>query len=271
MQSGQSVEEWARTAQVPQPVRWGEIERTVLAWDLPSGGAETLLNKVFVLLAWALIVIRTLLTLGAPLVALVLIVIGAASVETRGAENWFTAALVFSVLAVAVQLSLLAKWWQVRRHQLLDLVATGGAVGASAASALVLVVWVGDVAAVQWWFIAVLLATGILGAIGFVLNVTSKPEGRDKSRTPPARGPRNDWKWRRYHDARSRVLDILVKRGVVDVDEADHKRLSEMPLGYWEELDGVDEKEWRRILELRSVGWRDFDESDARSWPPATA
>jgi hypothetical protein len=32
-----------------------------------------------------------------------------------------------------------------------------------------------------------------------------------------------------------------------------------MPLGYWNELDGLSEREWRRVLERRHVGWREFD------------
>lgn len=64
------------------------------------------------------------------------------------------------------------------------------------------------------------------------------------------------------------MLEILQRRGLVALDEADRKRLNEMPLGYWDELDGVDDKEWRRILEYRHVGWRDFDTTDRRPWPP---
>ena len=64
------------------------------------------------------------------------------------------------------------------------------------------------------------------------------------------------------------MLEILQRRGLVALDEADRKRLNEMPLGYWDELDGVDDKEWRRILEYRHVGWRYFDTTDRRPWPP---
>lgn len=98
---------------------------------------------------------------------------------------------------------------------------------------------------------------------------TSPPEGRPTHRKPPRRGPRNAWVHSRYRRARARLLDILIDRGIVQVDEADAQRLNEMPLGYWGELDDVDQAEWRRILELRLVGWRDFGPADRRPWRPA--
>lgn len=267
MQSEQSVESWARTTQFAHPVQWGEIERTILAWDIPRRSVESLPNKALALFGLVGSVVLGLVTGGAPLVGLVLIVVGSVWGGTD-AGSWFSAAFFLFVISIVVQLFSLNDWRQVRRRLPLSLLIDSGAVLASVASALVLVTAVGDVGKEKWLLVAIVVA-GVLGAVSFGLNATSEPEGRDKSRKPPRRGPRNSWKWRRYSDARDRVLEILVERGVVDLDESDQKRVSEMPLGYWEELDGVDEKEWRRILEYRFVGWRDFDESDARPWPPA--
>src|SRR5690606_17764403 len=112
------------------------------------------------------------------------------------------------------------------------------------------------------------LAAAASGLAMVVIGLVSRPEGRDKSRKPPRRGPKSTRKYDAYMATRRRVLEILTGRKLLDLHEADRKRVLEMPLGYWEELDGLDEKEWRRVLELRLVGWREFDESDRRPWPP---
>lgn len=78
--------------------------------------------------------------------------------------------------------------------------------------------------------------------------------GAGRASQPPGDG--------RVGAARDRLLDVLIHRRLVDVDEGDRIRLREMPLGYWPELDGLDQREWRRVLEYRHVGWREFDEND---------
>jgi len=52
-------------------------------------------------------------------------------------------------------------------------------------------------------------------------------------------GPRglNPAKGVGYLQARNRVLGILVERGIVELDPDMQKRMTEMPLGSWHELD----------------------------------
>jgi hypothetical protein len=108
------------------------------------------------------------------------------------------------------------------------------------------------------WLPPLIIATAVIGAATFLLGVFAKPEGRPKNRKPPRRGPRGDER-ARVTKARRWLLEIVVHRRLVDLDEADRIRVAEMPLGYWNELDGLSEREWRRVLERRHVGWREFD------------
>ncbi|MFE6645514.1 hypothetical protein ACFVJS_03045 [Nocardioides sp. NPDC057772] len=132
------------------------------------------------------------------------------------------------------------------------------AIGAGAAYVLVMVLDLPEMP----WLAGLALVAAILGTVHLVLELVSKPEGGPKSRKPPPRGPRRSGQRLRARKARNRLLEILIQRRLVDVDEGDQIRLREMPLGYWSELDGLDEREWRRVLEYRHVGWREFDSSD---------
>lgn len=183
MQSQQSVEEWARTAEFSTPVRWGEIEKTVLAGDVPPDGEETPKSRALVLIAWVCFVVVGLVTLGAPVLALALIVAGTARGGVDPAENWFLAAALVFIVAIVVQLLTLNLWWELRRRPSMLVLSHGVAVVASAASALVVVLV--DTAQVKWGYHVLLLITGILGAVGLVLHMVSKPEGRGKKRKPP--------------------------------------------------------------------------------------
>lgn len=226
MRSDQSVEEWARPAQFPQPVCWGEVEAGILERNPSKGAGLPVGLWVRVALAWVGIAVFGILTFGASAIGLVFVALG--SIGDAAAWNWVAPAEV----------------------------------------AFVVLVLAADESRVSWLSLFVIVAAAS-SVVMLVVGLRARPEGGDKSRKPPRRGPRSSRKRADYMDARARVLAILQKRRLVRLDEADETRILQMPLGYWEELDGVDEKEWRRILEYRSIGWRDFNESDARAWPPA--
>jgi hypothetical protein len=260
----QSVEEWARTTRFPEPVCWGAIEGGILARDpSPLDARLSPGMKVRVGAAWVGIVVFATLTYGSSLIGLAIIAVG-----TIGADatwDWVMLARVAFVVAVFMQIVSFLIWWETRRRHPLILPVSALTAVASVAAYVVLAVAVEE-SRLSWLPLFVLIAAAG-GLAMLVIGLVSRPEGRGKSRKPPRRGPRRTRKYDAYVATRRRVLDILIARGVVDLDEADRKRVSEMPLGYWEELDGLDEKEWRRVLELRLVGWREFDESDRRPWP----
>lgn len=179
--------------------------------------------------------------------------------QETGAEGLLWLARIAFGVAVLVAGTGLSAWWQTRRR---SAVGVGlAAVTAIASVATYVLLLILDLPVMPWLSILVLCA-GTLGMANLVLELVSRPEGGAKSRKPPRRGPRSSDKRHRAGVARDRLLDVLIHRRLVDVDEGDRIRLREMPLGYWSELDGLDEREWRRVLEYRHVGWREFDASD---------
>lgn len=249
-----AVDGWARTAAFSRPFRWGEAEEAVMSREYPPLPGSFVWNA-FGIVGWVGVVILAVPTLGAALVGFVLVAIGCAKGGAESAD-WFSVATYMFVIAVIVVLTALRMWWQTRRRSPITLILNGVTVIASAAAYTVLAV--SSVSAGRSWLPLLMIAAGVLAAVALVLELRSKPEGRPKSRKPPRRGPRGA-KRARVLRARKRLLEVVVHRGLVDLDEADRIRVGEMPLGYWSELDGLDEREWRRVLERRHVGWREFD------------
>lgn len=261
-----SAVEWARTAEIREPVSLGQIEAAILerepvpleSWSL----GQKALVAVSSVTGWVLVVLLVSFTWGACLVGLLLLGMGATSDDPAG---WFQVARFLFFVGAVAQLMSVRQWWESgRSRNAFNAVAAGLAVVASGAASVVIMT-TDAVPADRWLWLAV-VATGVIGVVAFVLSTFSKQEGRQKSRKPPQRGPKKHDMVTRYKKTRVEVLDVLAHRGLMKVDDADCKRLLEMPLGYWDELDGVDAAERRRILELRLVGWREFDESDKRPW-----
>ncbi|EGD44833.1 LigA [Nocardioidaceae bacterium Broad-1] len=252
----EAVDSWARVAPFSQPLNWGEAEAAVLDRDYPP------LPGMFALKLVGLVGVGFLALLAAPfygaaLIGLVLVALAPA--QSTGAEGLLWLARLAFGLAIIMAGLELSTWWGTRRRSAYG-VATAAvtAIGAGAAYVLVLILDLPEMA----WLAALALVAAILGTARLVLELVSKPEGGAKNRKPPPRGPRGSSQRLRASKARDRLLEILIQRRLVTVDEGDKIRLREMPLGYWSELDGLDEREWRRVLEYRHVGWREFDASD---------
>ncbi|MCD0447268.1 hypothetical protein LO763_27000 [Glycomyces sp. A-F 0318] len=252
------VDSWARAAEFSRPLRWGEAEAAVLARDYaPLPGS--LVSRTVGVVAWVLIALLAVPLLGAPLIGLVLVALGAAQGSQEAADGWISAATFMFVLGVIAAGTALSLWRERRRRSSIELVMNG--VNALASGAAIAVLAVAAVSGGPWLPL-LMIAAALLSAVAFVLVLVSKPEGRAKRRKPPRRGPRGSDKRARALKARKRLLEVLVHRGLADLDEGDRIRVAEMPLGYWSELDGLDEREWRRVLERRHVGWRDFGAKD---------
>ncbi|MFG3341283.1 hypothetical protein [Glycomyces sp. NPDC048151] len=249
------VDSWARAAAFPQPFSWGEAEAMALSRNYaPLPGS--LAVRVIGVVGWVFLVVLAVPTLGSAVVGSALVAAGAAQEDQAAASGWISAATTMFVLAVIAAGTALSLWWETRRRSALELVMNGSATLASGAAIAVLAV--SDVSGGAWLPL-LMIATALVSAVAFVLVSLSKPEGRPKKRKPPRRGPRGADKRARAQRARNRLLEVVVHRGLVDLDEADRIRVAEMPLGYWSELDGLDDREWKRVLERRHVGWRDFD------------
>lgn len=216
--------------------------------------------------AWVGIAAFVLVTFGSSLVGLGILLTGEYWGDGGVTEDELIVTRYAFGMAILVQLVVVMIWWETRRRQPGMLAV--GAVSALASAAAYLATIAAPGIPDDPWLPPLTIAAAVGGVVIVVLASAVKSEGRDSSKKPPRRGPRSFDKQQRYKDARTRVLRVLLERRLVALDEAEQKRILEMPLGYWEELDGVDEVEWRRILELRHHGWRDFDETDRRPWPP---
>ena len=259
----ESVETWARSADFGDPPRLGEVEAGVLArkplWEDRPGAALVAVSWIAGSLAW-------LLGYGAPILGLLLVFRGTREGSDLR-DTWLTLALVLFVGSAYACVSLLLEMRRTRRRMTVDWASMLVVLAACVAAYAVL-----DRAEVQVprALEPAVAVVGVVALVTLVLSLISRPApSREKSRTtPPLRGPRGDAERFHYRMTRERVLDILVERRLLDLDPVDRQRLGEMPLGYWEELDGVDDAERRRILQNRASGWRTFDESDERPWPP---
>lgn len=250
----EAVDSWARDMPFSRPFSWGEAEALVLARDYPPLPGSFVMRLVGVI-AWGLIAALGVPTLGGAVMGFAAIAAAVAQDGQASAEGWIataTALYGFGLLSVG---SMLSMWWETRRRSPVLLVISGASALAAAASWVALAL---SPVSGGSWLPLLIIATAVIGAVTFLLGFFSKPEGRPKNRKPPRRGPKGDRRTRAMK-ARQRLLEVVVHRGLVDLDEADRIRVAEMPLGYWNELDGLSEREWRRVLERRHVGWREFD------------
>lgn len=250
-----AVDSWARHMEFPQPFSWGEAEAAVLARDFPPLPGSLVMRMVGVV-AWVLIAILGLPILGGAVVGFAAIAAAVAQHSQAAADDWLSPATILYLVGLISVGSMLTVWWETRRRSPVLLIVSGASALAAAASWAVLVL---SPISAEGWLPLLIIATAVLGTATFLLGAFSKPEGRPKNRKPPRRGPRSADKRARAAKARQRLLEVIVHRGLVDLDEADQIRVVEMPLGYWNELDGLSEREWRRVLERRHVGWREFD------------
>lgn len=255
-----AVDSWAAAMEFSRPLQWGESERAVLERDYPPLPGRAVASAIGAL-GWAGLAILAVLTVGSPVIGLSLVVASSLLGSSSTADELVLGACYSFVVAIITALTTLSIWWHTRRRGVVEVVV---AVVTLTASATALGVYlVSDVRGAPWLPV---FAVGALacGLVVLVLGLVSKPEGRARSRRPPPRGPRGSDKRARALRARKRLLQVLIDRRLVDVDQADQIRLAEMPLGYWSELDGQDDAGWRTILEQRHIGWREFDKTDRR-------
>ncbi|MEU6246538.1 hypothetical protein [Glycomyces sp. NPDC047010] len=252
------VDSWARTAEFSHPFSWGEAEAAVLSREygrLPGSGVARLLGVV----GWTVVVLFAIPLAGAPLIGLALVAFGVNESSTDAAQGWFSLSNFAFVVATLSAITTFTLWWETRRRSTPVLIVNAlNMVGSTAA----IIMFAVSPATAESWLPVLMPASALISAVTLVLGLASKPEGRTNNRKrprkPPRRGPRSSDKRARAIRARGRLLEVVVHRGLVKLDEADLIRVGEFPLGYWSELDGLDEREWRRVLERRHTGWRDF-------------
>lgn len=263
----QVVDPWARTAEFSPSHLWAEAEAAVLAREYPPLPGTAVLRLLSVLTWVGLAVLLVLPTVGAAVIGLVLAVLSTAAEHSSTSHSLLVGARAAYVVANVVALTALGLWWELGKRRSWYGIATSAVTLCGSVCGYVwLSVHAGDVPHVPW-LAPMILSACLFAVAGLVLALVSSPEGtrKNRRRKPPPRGPRSSDRRQRCLRARQRLLEIMQERRLVTLDDADRTRVTQMPLGYWCELDGLDEREWRRVLEHRHVGWREFDASERRS------
>jgi len=123
--------------------------------------------------------------------------------------------------------------WKPERTRSSFLLLVNALTGLSAVG--VLVVWAAYSVPSTDWRLPLSAAVSIVGGVVMLcVLVASKPD--------PDRGGWAPWsinvaRSKRYWVARSKVLDILVERGLADVDEDQRTEMLNAPLGGWDRFD----------------------------------
>lgn len=221
------VVRWARTADFTPPLQWGVIEAEVLSRPAPDVGSFRGPNPLLGV---------PLYVLGAIVYAAPVLGLGVLSARASGALLDSTAGGRFVGVAflVALVIPLLTfEMWRScgRRRRPIDLIVTVVSGVSSALGFVVLQSSEGE----GGWLVVLVLAAALAGLVVFVLILVGSRGWR--RRTPRRLRPRTS-EDRGYNNVRARVLEELVKRGVVDAKEIDGPAMLDMPIGSWRELDG---------------------------------
>ena len=209
MRANESVEEWARTAEFPEPIVWGDVEAGILTREPKKGPRLPMVWKLRVALAWVGIAAFAIVVFGASVFGLVFVVIG--TLVEGVSWDWDVPARFAFAVAALVELNSLRGWFEIRRRSTLTMVVSALTLVASVGAWIALVL--GEGFGISWLLLFVTVAA-VTALSVIVLGLLSKPEGRPKNRKPPRRGPRKLSTWRDYKDARARVLEILQQVGL---------------------------------------------------------
>lgn len=260
-----SAEQWARTHDFSEPLRLAEVEAGVLAREPVAVPGLPLWVHAVGAVGWVFMGISYFLGMGAPVLGL--LTAWLAGQESSGASDaWMSVTQLVFCVSVPTQAFYLVEVVRAKRRHLHDTVFAAITVLASAATFAVLRSSSEPVPDLVWLAVVV---TGLVGVALVVASMMSKaPRSTNDARKPPLRGPSGTADRERYLHTRALALDIVVDRGLLRLDDLEKSRINNIPLGYWEELDGVDERERRRILEYALIGWRTFSDHDRRSWSP---
>jgi hypothetical protein len=261
----QTAEQWVQSHQFSEPLRLAEVEAGVLTREPVAGTGLPLWVRAVGAVGWIFVGIAFLLGAGASLLGLLAAWLAGRD-AAGGSGLWMGVTQLVYVCSAFAYAFYLVEVVRARRRQVHDMVFAAVTVVASAATFMVLR---SSPETVPGLVSLAVVITGVLGAallVASIMSEASRPT--DDTRKPPLRGPSKKADHERYLHTRELALDIVVDRGLVKIDDLEKARMNNVPLGYWDELDGVDERERRRILEYAVIGWRTFSDADRRVWSP---
>lgn len=180
MRSHETVEEWARTAEFPEPIVWGDVEAGILTREPRKGPGLPVGMWVRVALAWVGIAAFVIVVFGASLFGLVFVILG--NVIQGLGWDWDMAARVAFVVAILVEVPSFLTWLETRRRSAMSTAVSTLTLVASVAAWIVILL--GEGFSISWLSLFVTVAA-VSALVVLVLGLRSKPEGRPKNRYRP--------------------------------------------------------------------------------------
>lgn len=228
MAQKQSAQEWARTAPLPHPPRWGEIETALLARaGRPPG--FTVIQIVAIGIALTILTV----SFGAAVIGLVVIMVAD---HPMGAATVRPLQFVY-LFAVVTPLILLGPWRSDRQRGPVTLLVPAVSGAASLAAYLILRAEP-DPGELGWIPLQLLLAIATGFGVFLVVLIASKPRRRRRLslgiRLRTFLNPRNEM---HYVQTRAEGLDVLLERSDIHLDEKAQDHALKLQLGEWHKLD----------------------------------
>lgn len=225
----EEVVRWARTTDFAPPLQWGVIEAQILSGPAPDVGSSRGPNPLMGVPLYAIGVA----VYAAPVLGLG-VLLARAIRAIPDSDAWGRFVIAAFLVALIIPLMTLEMWRSCgRRRRPMDLIVT--AVSAVSAALGLIVLQRGGAEGDGGWLVVLVAGAALSGAGVFALILVGSRGWR--RRTPRRLRPqtRED---QGYNNLRARVLEELVKRGVVDEKEIDVSSMLDMPIGSWRELDG---------------------------------
>lgn len=226
-QKGPPASEWARTAEIATPVKWGEVEQQIISRRLAPGdgkhGPNWLLGVVV-----ALPVLVLLVFILSPIIAAALVV-KATTVDVRSVQSDLTLIARFLfVVSIVISGTWLRMWWQTRTRSWVAVLSGIAATLSVVVTFAVGLSYDGDLPGDGLVLLALL--AGGLGLVLTIIELVSKGEGQKGV-------PKSARAQRRFSAAREDVVDVLVERGLVELTPDQRHRMQRMRVGTWYKFD----------------------------------
>lgn len=223
---------WARTAEFAWPLRWGDIEDSVL--DQPFTSADT--GAAGAAAQGALRTVAAVVVGGAALIGLALILVLRGTEDSDLQALAGTGTLVAFIVALGVVVGAAFIWWDSGRPRSplgLGLAGGTGAVSAAAFVAFQGADYADDRNALFIRLLTIGAAVVGVGLFGAMLLASTGADTTPRRR----RWSLDVGRELKAIVARNTVLDVLVERGLARLDGKEKERIASMPLGTWHELD----------------------------------
>lgn len=226
---GPSAREWARSADIATPVKWGDLERQIISQRLSPEDHD---DKPSWILGLAMVIPAALVAvfLLSPAVAATLVAWATSVDVTSTQEDLTLIARFLFVISIVVSGTWLSMWWQTRSRSLVSLASGLVAVLSVVATFAVGLSYDGDLPGAGLELLA--LVAGGLGLLLVILQVVAKSQGRTGAGVP-----RGDRAQRCLSAAREEVLDVLSERGIVELSSDQRHRMRRMRVGTWHKFD----------------------------------